>query len=257
MKGFDCNCYVGNWPFHKVRRNTIDAIRELHEKNDIGGACVSSLEAIFYHDPWEADEMLHEQLKDLPNYHHVITVNPMLPGCLDSIRRAVKLWGIRGVRIFPCYHGYELRDPKMIEFSDLLRELDLTLFITLRMEDERNTYLFHPKPVGLNDIMDYFYLNKGMKVILCGGWNGDMMYLNSRLDPHSEIYWECSAMRGGLYVVDDLHRAGLTDRLLYGSMAPIFVLKSTRLLVETADIPEETKDAILSCKAVRDSGWFA
>ena len=29
MTGFDCNCFVGNWPFHKVRRNSFEEIKKL------------------------------------------------------------------------------------------------------------------------------------------------------------------------------------------------------------------------------------
>ncbi len=257
MTGFDCNCFVGNWPFHKVRRNSFEAIRDLHQKNGISGGFVSSLEAIFYNDPWEADEDLHNAIAGTEGYYHVITVNPMLPGCIDSIHRAVKLWGIRGVRLFPGFQGYNLRDPKVKEVCDVIRAYDLILFVTLRMEDERNTYLMHPRGIRMDELMDFCHLNPSMKIIMCGAWNGDMSYLASRLEPTSEIYWDCSAMRSGLYIVDDLYKQGLTDRLLYGSMAPIFVLKSTRLLVETAHIPDEEKESILSCKRIKEKGWIA
>ncbi len=259
MIQFDANCYVGNWPFHKVRRNSFEEIKKLHQQNGIEGGFVSSLEAIFYNDPWEADAELHQAIKDEPNYHHVLTVNPLLPGTIDSIHRAVKEWGICGVRLLPGFHGYTLADEKVRAVCDVIREYGLIVFITIRMEDERNTYFFHPRTVNLGEVIDFFYLNPGMKAIICGAWHGDMMYLRPILeksDTTADIYWECSAMRTGLYIVDDLYKKNMTDRLIYGSMAPIFVLKSTRLLVETADIPEEEKEKILTCKNVRDKGWM-
>lgn len=259
MIQFDCNCYVGNWPFHKVRRNSFEEIKKLHLQNGIEGGFVSSLEAIFYNDPWEADAELHEAIQDEPNYHHVMTVNPMLPGAIDSIHRAVKEWGVRGVRLLPGFHGYTLTDDKVRAVCDVIRAYDLIVFITVRMEDERNTYFFHPRSINGGELTEFFYINQSMKAIICGGWNGDMAYLRPILDGSgfaSDVYWDCSAMRGGLYIIDDLYKQKMTDRLLYGSMAPIFVLKSTRLLVETADIPEEEKEKILTCKNIRDKGWM-
>ena len=89
MTGFDCNCYVGGWPFHKVRHNTFAALRKLHEDNDIGSGFVSSTEAIFFNDPFEAEEELHKVLEGSP-YQHVMTVNPTLPGFVRAIQCGVE-----------------------------------------------------------------------------------------------------------------------------------------------------------------------
>ncbi len=66
MRRFDCNCFAGNWPFHYIRRNTPQKLLELHRKATIDSGLISSLEAVFYRDPWEADARLLESINGTP-----------------------------------------------------------------------------------------------------------------------------------------------------------------------------------------------
>ena len=63
MAKVDFNCYVGNWPFHRIRNNTLEDLKKLHKKVGIDYGYVSALEAIFYHDPYEADALLAKEIE--------------------------------------------------------------------------------------------------------------------------------------------------------------------------------------------------
>ncbi|NLD87806.1 MAG: hypothetical protein GX633_06060 [Clostridiales bacterium] len=142
MRTFDCNCFSGNWPFHHVRTNTPGLMLEKHRKAGIDGGLMSSLEAIFYEDSWEADSRLSEKLSGTP-YLHAQTINPLHPGWESMLLSGVKS-GIRAVKIFPGFHGYQLNDPHLQTLCDALIQYNLPLVINLRMEDNRITYMFHP-----------------------------------------------------------------------------------------------------------------
>ena len=47
MKRIDFNCFSGNWPFHKVRYNTVEKIAQLHQRCGVEGGFISACEAIF------------------------------------------------------------------------------------------------------------------------------------------------------------------------------------------------------------------
>ena len=63
MKRLDLNCYCGNWPFFRVRYNTVEKIAQLHSRCGIEGGFISAIEAIFYQDPYEAEVQLAKQLE--------------------------------------------------------------------------------------------------------------------------------------------------------------------------------------------------
>ena len=85
MKIVDVNCLVGHWPFRKLYKNSFADLMEIHRKNNIGYGFVSSLNSIFYNDPFEGEEDLHNIIKGT-DYRHVLTINPMLPCFEKDIR---------------------------------------------------------------------------------------------------------------------------------------------------------------------------
>ena len=62
MEHMDFNCFTGNWPFYRVRYNTVEKLAQLHSRIGITGGYISALEAIFYQDPYEAELALAKEL---------------------------------------------------------------------------------------------------------------------------------------------------------------------------------------------------
>lgn len=114
----DYNCFCGNWPFHKIRKNKFSDILKLHKENGITGGYISSLESIFYNDPYESEMDLYKEIKG-SGYHQVMTVNPTLDTCINTVKRGIKELNIKGIRITPGFHQYKLNDNcvnKLLEF---------------------------------------------------------------------------------------------------------------------------------------------
>ncbi|MBR5272019.1 MAG: hypothetical protein IKU25_01290, partial [Clostridia bacterium] len=167
MAKVDFNCYVGNWPFHRIRNNTLEDLKKLHKKVGIDYGYVSALEAIFYHDPYEADALLAKEIEGT-NYKHVVTVNPKLPGCLDSIRRMVSEFPVAGVRILPSFHKYRLGEDQDVEnLCALLKEFNLPLFLNLRMVDERTEYMFLTEGFSVWDVDTFVGRHSDLKIVIC------------------------------------------------------------------------------------------
>lgn len=247
MKTIDFNCFVGDWPFHKIRNSSFDNIQALHKQNDIDYGYVSSTNAIFYNDPYEAEKDLNLKIKG-SNYKHVMTINPTLPGFIDDIDRAVKELHIAGVRILPGFHDYTLQDDVVKELCKKLKEYNLPLFLTLRMEDERCTFLFHPKSVEINTVDKFLKEVTDIQVLLCNIRLDEVESLKSTIASLNNVAFDTSGLKDGLFPLEKLISYGVINKLVYGSLAPIFCLKSTILLVKSDDIEEKLQEDILSGK---------
>ncbi|NMA08811.1 MAG: hypothetical protein GX929_06855 [Clostridiales bacterium] len=244
MTHLDFGCFVGGWPTHKVRHPSFDNLRTLHCRNNIGGGYVSATHAIFWNDPYEAERDLARDLWGQNAYRHVMTVNPTLPGTWDDLRRGE--FPVAGIRIFPCFHGYSLTDDCVKPLWEFLREKKLPLFLTPRMEDERTTYLFHPRLPDLKKADAFLREVTGFPVLLCNVRDSELPLLRECVLAREDVFCDTAGFKGGLFLLDEFYAQGLTERVVFGSLSPVHCLRSTLLTIETAAIPDAEKERILS-----------
>lgn len=230
----DFNCYIGPWPFHPTAVETLEQLQALHEKNGISGGFVSSFKSVFYRDYFESEEQLHDQLQGTA-YRQVMTVNPKFPACLDVVRHGIENWNIAGVRIVPCYHGYDLNEPTLESLCELLKEAGLPLFLTMSLEDKRSCYLLQAQSVNLEQLKAWLDAHQDLTVLLCGSNTGEMDALKEAVLSHPAAFFEPSGMR---HTSDPFAFLGdaLCARLVYGSMSGLLCLKSSHLLFEKAEL---------------------
>lgn len=244
MNIIDVNCLVGHWPFRKLPGNTFDDLVNIHKANGIASGYVSSLNSIFYNDPFEGDEELHELIKDT-GYHHVLTINPTLPSIEEDIEKGIKLFNISGVKIYPTYHGYRLDSPEVRTLCKILIKHDLPLFLSMRMEDERLSYIFTPTPIQITDLQTFLEENKDLKIILLNIRFNEIKSISNILIGASNIFFDTSGLKDQLFNVEKLAEELGNRKILYGSQYPLFCLKSTLLEVTTAKISSQSKENIL------------
>lgn len=245
MNSVDFNCFTGGWPFHKVRNNRFQDIELLHKQNGISYGYISSTDAIFYNDPYEAEAELHEEIRGTA-YRHVMTVNPTLPGTMDDIHRAVRDFKISGVRILPGFHDYTLDSEQVRELCRVLKSYRLPLFLTLRMEDERCTYLFHPKSVLVEAVSRFITEERELTLLLCNIRMDELEQLREVLLKNPQVSYDSSGLKDLLFPLERLAQFGIVDRLVYGSLAPVFCMKSTLLLIREDEIDSRLQERILT-----------
>lgn len=244
MNGIDVNCLLGHWPFRKIYKNTFDHLKQVHKENDIAYGYVSSINSIFYNDPFEGDLELHDVIKDSP-YKHVLTVNPVLPGFKDDIELGIKLFGINGVRVYPGYHGYKLDNVHFSELCSALKYYNLPLFLSMRLEDERLDYIVRPSTLSMEDVGNFLSKNTDLRVLLLTFRNEELLQFKDALLSNPYVYYDTSGLKNNLFAVEKSIDAFGQDRMVYGSQHPLFCLKSTLLLVEKAELAESVKEKIL------------
>ena len=244
MKKMDFNGFVGNWPFFRIRNNTVEKLAALHSRCGIAGGFVSSMEAIFYQDPWEAELELSRQLKGT-GYLHFMTVNPTLPGWRDDLKRAIRDLDIKGVRLVPGFQGYTLGDPCVAELCASLREYGLPMILTLRLRDERTMYMIQPRSIPMEEVEMFLEENREIPTLVTHIRAAEAEKLVPLL--RENLFVDNSGFKDGLFVLDRLVKeTALGAHLVYGSGAPLMEMQATTMQIETAEISEGEKAAIFA-----------
>ena len=246
MKKMDLNCFSGNWPFHKVRYNTVEKIAELHKRCGIEGGIISSCEAIFYQDPYEAELSLSKELTGT-GYYHAMTLNPTLPAWKDDLRRCVEALGVKAVRLVPGYHGYTLADDAIREVYDSLRQYNLPLILTLRIEDERTTWMINPRFIPVTEVKSFLETYTDIPTLVANIRLNEIAALTEVFEARSNLFADTSGFMRGLFPVDDAYPL-VQERLVFGSNAPLSDMQCFTFLVDKSVLTADQKAAVYSGK---------
>lgn len=244
MSTVDVNCLIGHWPFRKISSCTFEDLKNVHSKNGISYGYVSSLNSIFYNDPFEGDEELHEIIGHT-TYRHVLTINPMLPAFEDDIAKGLEKFQISGVRIYPGYHNYPLDCPEMKVLCSVLKRLGLPLFLTLRAEDERLNYLITPRPVNITEIQTFIEDQPDLTILLLNIRFHEIIAIKDAILHSGRVFVDTSGLKDYLFNIEKLTASIGDERIMYGSLHPLYCLESTLLQITMADIGQKSKDRIL------------
>lgn len=248
----DCNVVVGNWPFRKIRDNTIEKIEKKHQRFGISGGFVSSAEAAFYQDPFEADFDLARALENRPNYRHVITVNPALPGAVPNIHRSMRELNPAGVRIYSHYHDFALHSEQLEAVCDACREYQLPLFLNLRMDDIRSEYMILSHEPSIWDVIGFLERHTDFPIIICNARMYEFDSFCTAISQQDNVCVDVSGFKDAQGKLETICAEGRSKYLVYGSNAPIFAMASTVYLVEKLAIADEHKRHIMSGNALLD-----
>lgn len=243
MKKMDLNCFSGNWPFHKVRYNTVERITQQHQRCGIEGGIISSCEAIFYQDPYEAELSLSKELAGT-GYYHAMTLNPTLPAWKDDFRRCVEALGIKAVRLVPGYHGYMLTDDVMGQVVSALQEYKLPLILTIRIEDARSTWLLHPRELPTNEVKA-FLESSNIPTLLANIRLNEIAGLAEVFETRDDLFADTSGFMRGLFPVDTAYPL-TKGQLVFGSNAPLSEMQCFTYLVDRSALTNDQKIAVYS-----------
>jgi predicted TIM-barrel fold metal-dependent hydrolase len=137
----DMNSYIGSWPFKEMKFSTCEGLLERMNKFGVDVSVVSNLNGIFYKNTQSANRQLYEEIKSSRKYADrfipFATINPIYAGWKDDLKICANNYRMKGIRLYPKYHDYQLTDPSLIELVKNARDLGMTVAFTLRMVDNR------------------------------------------------------------------------------------------------------------------------
>jgi len=154
----DINAYIGHWPFKRLRYNTCASLLERMNEFGVDVSVISNLNGIFYKNTQSSNEELHEEIGSDKRFRDrfipFAVINPIYAGWRDDIRTCCDKMGMKGIRVHPLYHDYEVNDPSLIELVKHARDRDLVVAFSLRMVDSRQrSWMDVSKEWELKDII--------------------------------------------------------------------------------------------------------
>lgn len=137
----DINAYVGHWPFKQLQYNTCSKLLDRMNMFGVDMSVISNLNGIFYKNTQSANEELYEELRSDRRFNDrfipFAIINPIYAGWRDDLETCIKKMGMKGLRLFPQYHDYEITDPSLIELVKIARDRGLPVALDIRMVDSR------------------------------------------------------------------------------------------------------------------------
>ena len=269
----DANAYVGDWPFYPFDASAEDLIERMDE-NGVDKAVVSSLAAAFYRDPQHGNE---ELLEDIEGYEDRLvpfaTINPTFPGWEEDLRHCIEDLGMRGVRMLPAYHDYDIDAPEAEELLRICAELDVPAMLVPALEDQRGRHprveLRHFEGMGqakhwrdekIDDVIDLLMAVPEADVVVAGAWTAGSRIIRETTTVNRRDVRLHNKVRSGetLLVIDDLFNYWTqtqgeeiadqigTDHLVMGPKLPLKYFEPFYNYTKHLPVSEEEKDRVRS-----------
>lgn len=249
----DTNVNLSRWPFRRLSGDAPAALVSRLRKHNVSQAWAGSFDGIFHKDIASVNARL---AKDCHTDGQGIllpfgSINPKLPDWQEDLRRCHEEHKMRGIRLHPNYHGYDLRDPIFAKLLKLAASRGLIVQLALCMEDERTQHpLMRVAPVDLAPLADLAKAEPKVKLVVLNCYPQIRPDQLSSLAPIGNVSFELSMVERVGAVAQLIEKVTL-DRVLFGSHSPFFYFESAELKVQEAGLSEAQKRAVLEGNARR------
>ncbi len=249
----DVNVSLGRWPLRRVAGDEPERLVAKLHSHGVTQAWAGSFEALLHKDLGAVNARLAEDCRRhgrgllLP----FGSVNPRMAGWEEDLRRCAEVHRMRGLRLYPSYHGYRLDDSAFARLLALAAERRLVVQVALIMEDER---MMHPvlrvAPVDPAPLEEIAGRIPGLRLVLVntpGALHGE---LHQKLVATQKISFEISMLEGVGGIGTLLEQAPV-ERVLFGSYAPLFYFEAAELKLRESPLTPAQAQAIRQDNAER------
>jgi len=249
----DSNAYIGHWPFLKLEHNTPETLLGRMKEFGTDVSVVSNLNGIFYKNTQHANEELRDALRSKRAYNDrfipFAVINPVYGGWRDDFEVCTTAMGMKGVRLYPQYHGYDIAAPPCVELVKMCRDKGLPVAFCLRMVDSRtSSWMDLDKEWTLKSIVPIVKAVPDAKYLVVNVANS--VALNDEEMPlfkKAELLMDSSGRN--ITYWSDLFKSFGTDKFCFGTHAPLLDYFSGLLRIESLrenEADEKTKELLRS-----------
>jgi predicted TIM-barrel fold metal-dependent hydrolase len=253
---------------------TASKLLERMNRFSVDLSVVSNLNGIFYKNTQSANEELNDEIQSDKNFKTrfipFAVINPIYAGWRDDLEICITKMGMKGLRVFPQYHDYEITDPSFIELVKLARDRGLPVAIDIRMVDSRQRSwmdipVFEPREVKYDIITKEWQLKNiipiitevpDAKYIIVNVANGlELSDVELDLIKMTDILFDTSG-RSMSDLAELIKRFG-KEKFAFGSHSPVLDYLSGQLRIEymnDSEADEITKELLRSGNARRVIG---
>ncbi len=257
----DINANIGHWPFRQTDCNTCETLLERMDQTGIDVSAVSNMNGIFYKDTQASNEELHKEINADQRFRDrfipFAIINPIYAGWKRDLDICTSKMGIKGIRMYPLYHDYELTHPSCIELVKIARDKGLVVALTLRMVDSRSrSWMDINKEWNLEDVSPIVKRVPDAKYLVLNIANG--IHVNdedTELFKNSDVVFDTSGRN--IYNLSELLDKFGKDIFAFGTHSPILDYLTGLLRIESlreSEADEETKELLRSGNAKRILG---
>ena len=274
----DINAYVGHWPFKRLKHNTCELLLERMNKFGVDMSIISNINGIFYKNTQSANEELYDEMNADSRFSDrfipFAVINPIYAGWRNDLETCTTKMGMKGLRLYPQYHDYEITHPSLIELVKLARNRGLPVAFDIRMVDSRQRSwmdipLFEGNAAVKFDIITKEWALRNIVPIVREVPDAKYLVLNlansiNLNDAEMEIIKKADILfdtSGRVIRADDtlselLKRFG-KEKFAFGTHSPILDYLTGRLRIESmseSEADEPTKEMLRSGNAKRMMG---
>lgn len=251
----DVNAYLGPFAFRRLRDNTAPTLLALMDRKGIDRAVVASAASITYRNAHAgneevAAEVAHHRDRLIP----FAVLNPAYAGCLDDLKICHEQFGMRGVRLFPHWHKYELTSRPCLELIHAATGRGMLIQVPVRVEDPRQqSWLIDVPNVGSDEIAAVIRAAPKASFIISNGpaYSGSVLGRGNNGLPANYVI-DISLMRAELDNEIGRLLASLgEDRIVFGTNMPLHYPDPALVKLELLEAPEAVKEKIRHGNAAR------
>lgn len=242
----DCNASYGPWLFRPPCDDTVGDVWRTLQTAGVDQAYLASLHSVWCRDPHAPNLTLLTDTAARPETRPVPTLDPTVHTWRDHLALLGRAAEVKMVRLLPAYGPYELDEAD--EMLDECRRLGVAVQVQTRLDDPRR---HHPRAmvpdVLAADILRIARRFPSLTVLIGGARFAELLGLTDQILELNLVYADTSQC-DGMDALKVLCEAGLSDRLVYGSHAPLFEVSSgLRRVVD--DLDDATAEKILGGNA--------
>jgi len=257
----DINASIGHWPFKQVTYNTCSTLLDRMNRFGISRSVIGNLNGIFYKNTQSANEELYEEIKSDDQFSDrfipFAVLNPIYAGWKNDLETCHNKLGMKGIRLYPLYHDYELTDQACIELVKSVRDRGLPVAFTLRVVDSRQrSWMDISREWALKDIIPIIREVPDARYLILNIANGlDVNPDELELLKKTDLLFDTSG-RSVSRLGEFLVQFG-KEKFAFGTHSPILDYLSGLLRIESLrenEADEVTKEMLRSGNAGRMLG---
>ena len=248
----DTNIHLGRWPFRRLALDETPALVAKLKQFGVTQAWAGSYDALLHRDVTSVNERLVREC-DKRGEGILIpfgTVNPALPDWEGDLRRCAVEYQMKGIRLYPNYHGYLLDDERGHALLKMATEAGLLIQIAVMMEDERTQHpLIRLPHVSATPLLDFARKHTGCRIQLLNSFRGVRTPLAVQLAATGRVFFETSTLEG-VAGIENLLKLLPEKHLLFGTGAPFYIFESAILKMRESRLKKSEFDAIAGRNAI-------
>jgi hypothetical protein len=249
----DVNVSLGRWPTRRLPGDDPEALARKLRKSGVRQAWAGSFDGLLHKDIGAVNMRLFAECHRVGRglFLPFGAINPKLPGWEADLRRCATEHEMRGVRLWPGYHGYQLHDTVFERLLDLAGEYRLVVQIVAGPEDERVQHpSFQGVAASLEPLPGVLKRRPGLAVVLLNWFRAVPAGQRPALIESGQVYFDTSTVEGAGGVEKLLAEVPI-ERVLFGSHSPFFYFESALLKLQESELSAAQLLAIRSQNAAR------